>query len=207
MPSRRFDGFLKYLFGFATKDSARAGIDESKARQTLQEAGVRAEVRLEVREMTDSGVDVGQRRDRLKLPSGVNEYRELIDKVANSIGNTIRTLICLSRHLLRTDLKAFLKVLDLVGLTFQIIKFEVAKDEVQAREFCFDVVEGVGPAIPKIFSADCRVKRPEGQLIDPCIVLMLALLRCPFDSARLMNALTVRPDWLPLNCRTWFCVK
>src|ERR1700733_12426203 len=125
--------------------------------------------------MADAWVNVGQRRYSLSGASLIEEHWELVHEVANRVGNAIRSGIRLSWHLLRTDLKMILKVLDLVGFALKVIMVRMGNDEIQASELGLDEVKRVLAAIPNVCPPDGCIHRLVRQLIDASVVLMLAL--------------------------------
>src|SRR5579862_9725545 len=125
--------------------------------------------------MADTWVNVGQSGHSLSGASLVEEHRKLIHKIANRVRNAIRSGIRFSRHLLRADLEMILKVLDLVGFSFEIIMVRIGNDEIQASELGLDEIKRVLAAIPNVRPPDGCVHRLVGQLIDASVVLMLAL--------------------------------
>src|SRR5580658_3499156 len=126
--------------------------------------------------MADTWVHVGQRGHSLSWASHVEEHWELVHEVANRVWDAIRSGIRLSRHLLRTDLKVILKILDLVRFSLKVNMVWMGNDEIQARELGLDEIKRVLAAIPNVRSPDGSVHRLVRQLIDASVVLMLALL-------------------------------
>src|ERR1700722_20083968 len=116
--------------------------------------------------MADAWVNVGQRGHSLTGTSLVEEHWELVHEVANRVRNAIRSGIGLSWHLLRTDLKVILKVLDLVGFSFKIIMVWMGNDEIQTSELGLDEIKRVLAAITNVRSSDGHVHRLISQLID-----------------------------------------
>src|SRR5580698_5471291 len=125
--------------------------------------------------MADAWVNIGQRGHSLSGASLVEEHWELVHEVANRVGNTIRSGIGLSWHLLRPDLKVILKILDLVSFAFKVIMVRVGNDEIQASELGLDEIKRVLAAIPNVSPPDGCIHRLVCQLIDASVVLMLAL--------------------------------
>ena len=125
--------------------------------------------------MADAWVNIGQRGHNLSGVSLVEEHWELVHKVANSIWDAIRSGIRFPGHLLRTDLKVILKVLDLVRFSLKVIMVWMGNDEIQASELGLYEVKRVLAAIPNVRSPDGRVHRLVGQLVDASVVLMFTL--------------------------------
>jgi hypothetical protein len=147
-----------------------------KRGETLQEAGVGFEVRPKIREVTNARVDVSQGRLLIGTPSAIHEHWKLVHEVPNRVWYSIRSLVGLAGHFLGPDTEMVLEELDLVGFAFEIIEMKVAQDEVKARQLGFYVIERVGATIPEILPANGSVERLIRQLVDPRIVLVLALV-------------------------------
>jgi len=127
---------------------------------------------LEGVEISRAWINEGKSDTRLFVLCCVEKEGELVNEMPNRVRLLLCSTIGSAWHILSSNLKPFLEVLDLLGLVFEILMIEMLNHEVEDRKTLLHRFKGVSTPIAEVLSINRRVHSLVVEMKNMRIVLV-----------------------------------